>query len=160
MSHVAVRICGQTIDSEINVIETTGNLLKYICVYICVCVCVWSVHGIFPARILLWVAISFSRAYIYISFLLIIFNSCIIFFIRVYHIIWASLVAQMVKNLPAVQETWLWSLGGEDLLKKGMTIPSSTLAWRILWTEEPGGLQSMGSQKVRRDWAINTHHII
>ena len=78
-------------------------------VHIYVYVCVWSVHGIFPARILLWVAIFFSRAYIYIytSFLLIIFNSFIIFFIWVYHIIWASLVAQMVKNLPAMQETWL-----------------------------------------------------
>ena len=52
----------------------------------------------------------------------------------------ASLVAQMVKNLPAMQETWLRSLGWEDPLKKEMATHSSTLAWRIPWTEEPGGL--------------------
>ena len=50
-----------------------------------------------------------------------------------------SLVAQMVKNLPAMQETWVWPLGWEDLLKKGMATHSSTLAWRNPWTE-PGGL--------------------
>ena len=57
---------------------------------------------------------------------------------------WASLVAQMVKNLPAVQETQVQSLVQEDPLGKGMAIHSSTLAWRIPWTEEPGGLHSMG----------------
>ena len=56
-----------------------------------------------------------------------------------------------VKNLPAVQETRVLSLGWEDPLEKGMTIHSSTLAWRIPWTEEPGGLQSTGSQRVRHD---------
>ena len=50
----------------------------------------------------------------------------------------------MVKNLPAKQETWVRSLGWEDLLEKGMATHSSILAWRIQWTEEPGGLQSMG----------------
>ena len=58
-----------------------------------------------------------------------------------------SLVAQMVKkkkNVPAMQETWIWSLGGEDPLEKGMATHSSILAWRIPWTEESGGLQSMG----------------
>ena len=64
---------------------------------------------------------------------------------------WASLVAQMVKNLPAIQETRVRSLNWEDPLEMGMTIYSSILAWRISWTEEPGGLQSMGSQRVRRD---------
>ena len=64
---------------------------------------------------------------------------------------WASLVAQTVKNLPAMQETWVWSLDWEDLLKKGMATHSSILAWRIPWTEEPGGLQSMGSPRVRHD---------
>ena len=59
--------------------------------------------------------------------------------------------AKMVKNLPAMQETWLQSLGWEDSLEKGMTTLSSILAWRILWTEEPGGLQSMGSQRVVDD---------
>ena len=56
-------------------------------------------------------------------------------------------MAQMVKNLPAVQETWVRSLGQEDPLEEGMATHSSTLAWRIPWTEEPVGLQSMGSQK-------------
>ena len=60
-----------------------------------------------------------------------------------------SEVAQMVKNLPAVWETQVWSLGQEDPLEKGMGTHSSILAWRIPWTEEPGGLWSMGSQKVR-----------
>ena len=59
-----------------------------------------------------------------------------------YHI-WASLEAQMVKNLPAMQDTWVQSLGGEDPLEKDMATHSSTLAWRIPWTEEPGGLQFM-----------------
>ena len=56
--------------------------------------------------------------------------------------------AQMVENLPAVRETWVRSLGQEDPLEKGMATHSSVLAWRIPWTEEPGGLQSMGSQRV------------
>ena len=56
---------------------------------------------------------------------------------------WASLVAQTVKNLPAMQETQVQSLGWEDPLEKGMATHSSILAWRILWAEEPGGLQSM-----------------
>ena len=51
-----------------------------------------------------------------------------------------SLVAQMVKNLPAMQETWVQSLGGEDPLEKGMATHSNILAWRIPWTEEPGRL--------------------
>ena len=63
----------------------------------------------------------------------------------------ASLVAQMVKSLPAVQETWVQSLGQEDPLGKGMATRSSTLAWRIPRTEEPDRLQSMGSQRVRHD---------
>ena len=55
----------------------------------------------------------------------------------------------MVKNLPAMQQTWVQSLGGEDLLEKGMATHSRIFAWRIPRTEEPGGLQSTGSQKVR-----------
>ena len=62
-----------------------------------------------------------------------------------------ALVAQMVKHLPAVQETRVQSLGWEDPLEKEMAIHSSTLAWKIPWTEEPGGLQSMGSQRVRHN---------
>ena len=59
---------------------------------------------------------------------------------------WASLVAQTVKNLPALQETWVQSLGWEDLLEKGKATHSRILTWVITWTEEPGGLQSMESQ--------------
>ena len=59
-----------------------------------------------------------------------------------------SLIVQMVKNLPAIQETWVQSLGQEDPLEKEMTSQSNLLAWRIPWTEEPGGLQSMGLQRV------------
>ena len=66
-------------------------------------------------------------------------------------LIGASLVAQLVKNLPAMQETWLPSLGWEDPLENGMAAHSSILAWRLPWTEEPDGLQSMGSQRVRHN---------
>ena len=61
---------------------------------------------------------------------------------------WASLVAQIVKNPPAMRETRVQSLGRQDLLEKGMATHSSILAWRIPWTEEPGGLRSTGSQRV------------
>ena len=57
----------------------------------------------------------------------------------------------MVKNLPVIWETGIRSLGQEDLLEKGMATHSSILAWRISWTEEPGGLQSMALQRVRHD---------
>ena len=60
----------------------------------------------------------------------------------------ASLVAQRIKHLPAMQETWVQSLGWEDPLEKEMATHSSILAWRIPWTEEPGGLQSTGLQRV------------
>ena len=63
----------------------------------------------------------------------------------------ASLVIQMVKNLPAMLETQVQSLGQEDPLEKKLATHSSILAWRIPWTEEPGGLQSLGSQRVRHD---------
>ena len=71
--------------------------------------------------------------------------------IRLEFMFWASLVAQSVKNLPAVQETWFRSLGWEDPLEKGIATHFSILAWRIPWTEEPDGLQSMGSQRVGHD---------
>ena len=64
---------------------------------------------------------------------------------------WASLVAQTVKNPLAMWETRVQSLGWEDLLEKGMATHSSILAWRIPWTEKPGGLQSLGSQRVGHD---------
>ena len=59
----------------------------------------------------------------------------------------ASLIAQSVKNVPAMQETWVRFLGWEDPLEKEMATHSSILAWKIPWTEEPGGLQYMGSQE-------------
>ena len=62
-------------------------------------------------------------------------------------------MAQRLKHLPAMWETRVRSLGREDPLEKEMATQSSTLAWRIPWTEEPGGLQSMGSQRVRYDLA-------
>ena len=62
----------------------------------------------------------------------------------------------MVKNLPAVEEIQVWSLGQEDPLEEGMTTHSNIVAWAIPWTEEPGGLQSTGSQRVRCDWVTNT----
>ena len=65
-------------------------------------------------------------------------------------------MAQTVKNLSVVQKTQVWSLGWEDALEKEMATNSSILAWEIPWAEEPGRLQSMGSQRVRRDWATNT----
>ena len=63
----------------------------------------------------------------------------------------------MVKNPPAMQETYIRSLGREDPLEKGMATHSSILAWRIPWTEEPGEPQSMGLQRVGHDWVTNTH---
>ena len=92
-----------------------------------------SVHGIFQARILEWFAISFS----------LLFN-------LVYLINWASLVAQLVKNLPVVQKTQVRSLGWEDPLEKEMANLSRILSWKIPWTEESSGLQSMGSQSQTR----------
>ena len=65
--------------------------------------------------------------------------------------LWTSLVAQMVKRLSTMRETWVRSLGREDPLEKEMAIYSSTIAWKIPWTEEPGRVQSMGSQRVRHN---------
>ena len=70
--------------------------------------------------------------------------------------LWAFLVTQMIKNLPAVKETQVWSLGQEDPLEKGMATHSRILVWRIPRTEEPGRLKSMGWQRVGHDWATNT----
>ena len=78
--------------------------------------------------------------------------------------IWASQVAQWVKNPPAMQETqetWVQSLGQEDPLEEGMATHSSIISWRIPWTEEPGGLQPIGLQGIRHDWACtHTQHAI
>ena len=71
-------------------------------------------------------------------------------YINIYNF-WASLVAQGVKRLPAMQETWVRSLGQEDPLEKEMATHSSILAWKIPWTEKPGRQQSMGSQRVEHN---------
>ena len=94
--------------------------------------------------------VLFSKLYIYIKLFLCIYDT---FFNRrvlrrVIEGIGASLVAQRIKHLPAMRETRIRSLGWEDPLEKGMATHSSILAWRIPWTEEPGGLQSTGSQRV------------
>ena len=70
------------------------------------------------------------------------------------------LVAQRLKRLPGMRETWVRSLGREDPLQKEMTTHSSTLAWRIPWREEPGGLQSMGLQRVGHDLATSLSLVI
>ena len=77
---------------------------------------------------------------------------CTIFPDSIFYINWSSLVAHLVTSPPAMKETWIQSLGREDRLEKEMTTHSSTLAWRISRTEEPGGLQSMGPQRVGHDW--------
>ena len=69
----------------------------------------------------------------------------------------ASLVAQRLKRLPAMQKTWVRSLGREDPVKKEMANHSSILAWRISWAEEPGGLRSTGSQRVGHNWVTSLH---
>ena len=73
----------------------------------------------------------------------------------------ASLMAQMINNLPAMQETWVPSLGQDDSMEKGMATHSSVLAWRIPWTEEPGRLQSVGLKESDMiEWLSNTHTIV
>ena len=74
-------------------------------------------------------------------------NDCRELFLKSSPLSRTSLVAETVKNLPAMQETWVWSLGREDPLKKRMATHFSILAWEMLWTEEPGGLQSIRSWK-------------
>ena len=69
--------------------------------------------------------------------------------------LWIGRVAQMVKRLPTMRETWVWPLGREDPLEKEMTTHSSTLVWKIPWTEEPGRLQSTGLQRVGHNWATS-----
>ena len=71
------------------------------------------------------------------------------------YLTYSLLVAQTMKCLPAMQETWVWSLGQEDPLEKEMATHSSTLAWKIPWAEEPGRWQSMGSQRVELDWVTS-----
>ena len=81
---------------------------------------------------------------------------------NVSYLLWASLVAQMVKNSLAMRETWVWSLGWEDTLEEGMATHSGILAWRIPWTEKPGGLQPKGLQRVGHNWSdlASTHDML
>ena len=109
-----------------------------------------SVRGILQARILEWVVMPFSRGSSQPRDQTCVSNvSCICGWVG------TSLVAQTVKRLPTMQETRVRSLGWKDLLEKEMETHSSTLAWKIPWTEEPGRLQSMGSQRVGHDWATS-----
>ena len=95
----------------------------------------------------IYICESFQNLYFYI-------NSSICYRISSSQLITILFItAQRVKHLPVMQKTQVQSLGWEDPLEKEMATHSSILAWRILWTEEPGGLQSMGSQRVRQDWA-------
>ena len=128
-----------------------------------------SVHGIFQAIVLEWIAISFSRGsfqpmdWAWVSGII---DRCFT--------VWAtrevlrltyykstilqfppSFVSQMVKGLPAMWESRIWSLGWEDPLEKEMATHSSTLTLKIPWTEEPGRLQSTGSQRVGHDWVTS-----
>ena len=113
-----------------------------------------SVHGIFQARILEWLPFPSpgdlpNSGKIKPTSLV---SSCIHKWI-IYH--YEGKVYQTVKNLPAMQETRVWSPGWEDPLEKRMATQSGILAWRIPWTEEPGRLQSMDLQRVRQDWSNN-----
>ena len=76
---------------------------------------------------------------------------------KVMSLLFNMLSAQRLKNLPGTRETWVWSLGQEDTLEKEMATHSSILDRRIPWMEEPGGLKSMGSQRVGHDWATSLH---
>ena len=78
---------------------------------------------------------------------------------KIWNFFWASLVAQMVKCLPAVWETRVQALGWEDPLEKEMATHSSTFAWKIPWTEEPSRLQSMGWQRVGHNWATSLQEL-
>ena len=128
-----------------------------------------SIHGIFQARVLEWGAIAFSNwldpnikftrtgqiLFRLLGWELIYNSSMLIFYGVIFSFFWVSLVAQRVKCLPAMQETWVWSLGREDPLEKEMATHSSTLAQKIPWTEEPGRLQSLELQRVEHNWATS-----
>ena len=104
----------------------------------------------------LWQLILFMNKTIYIYILFI--NICfILIYLNLHIYLICNKIIMIVKNLPAMQETQVWTLGQEDLLEKEMTTHSSILAWRIPWTEKPGRLQSLGSQRARHCWTANTH---
>ena len=101
----------------------------------------------------------FSLCHLFLDLVIYVCSQLILLFafklLTLQEFILASLLAQMVKHLPAMQETWIQSLDREDPLEKDMATYSSTLAWRIPWLEEPGRLQSMGLQRVGHDWATS-----
>ena len=106
-------------------------------------------------RPFMWLPQKFSRYPCQILHYTILLNY--IYYHLTYSNLWTSLMAQMVKRLPTTQETWVQSLCREDLLEKEMTTHSRILTWKIPWTEEPGRLQSTGSQRVGDDWATSQH---
>ena len=110
------------------------------CIY-CSLYSSWSASGIFPSR---WICICYASALYTLSQ------------IYIHGSLSCFVVAQMLKNLLAMQEIWVRSLGQDDPLEKEMATHSSILAWRSLWAEEPGGLQSIWSQRAGHNWVTNT----
>ena len=108
------------------------------------------IHLLFYIHLLLYIY-TFIYIYIYIYKSVVYIHTYMYTYIHI-HKYKIPLVTQRLKSLPEMRETWVWSLGWEDSLKKGMATHSSILVWRIPWMEEPGGLQSMGSQRVGRNW--------
>ena len=128
--------------------------------------------GYYFTSFLCWTWVSISHIYQFHFVILIDANFHTLLYVAVRGYMWAvslseleylmsvikletSLVAQMVKHLSTTRETWVWSLGGEDLLEKEMATHSSILAWKIPWMEKPNRPQSTGSQRVRHDWATS-----
>ena len=110
--------------------------------------------------------ILFMNCELYSTHLCLLYASFVlnfIFFVKVTSLLiigvhWGFPCGSVVKNLPAIQETQVWSLGREDPLEKGMAAHASLLSWRIPWTEETDGLQSTGSQRIGHSWAVNTSY--
>ena len=117
----------------------------FLIVFLCVCFLLLLLNCMSSLYILEINPLSVS------SFANIFSRSVGLLFVVVYGFLWASLVAQRLKRLPARRETRIQSLGREDPLEKEMVTHSSILVWRIPWTEEPGRLQSMGLQRVRHN---------
>ena len=115
-----------------------------------VCTPPWVIYNV-----IIFISKHLQLQYRVYSVLFQIFLVRIIFFWQSYRLYRASMVAERVKCLPTMQETQVWSLGQEDTLEKEMAPHSSTLAWKIPWMEEHGRLPSMGSQRVRHNWATS-----
>ena len=103
------------------------------------------------SKIHIFIKFSISKLALNFLFLTFSFKICLISCFPIFSYR-STFVAKMLKNLPAIQEIQVQSLGWEDPLEKGMTTHSSILVWKIPWTEEPGELQSMGLQRVRHNW--------